>query len=69
MHTNVLIQLMQKCGRLPPIKINEAAMRACKQNTERIVALNEPSPTIGGNLVAYNTMTGKVEVGKEFTHF
>lgn len=60
--------MLKKTARLPPIAINDTAMRATKQNTERICALNEPSPTVGGNVAVFNQMGCMMEC-VEYTHF
>jgi len=58
---------MQKMERLSPVKFDEFANRACRQNNENIIARNEMQPTLGGNGLAYTEIT-KVNIAcEEFT--
>lgn len=58
---------MQKMERLPPVKFDDFANRACRQNNEVIITRNEMNPTLGGNIIAYTEIT-KVNIAcEEFT--
>lgn len=52
-----LIHVMQKMERLPPVKFDDFANRACRKNNEIIIARNEPSPAHGGNIIAFTEIT------------
>lgn len=48
-----LIHVMQKLERLPPVKFDDFANRACRQNNEIIISRNEMTPALGGNIIVY----------------
>jgi len=53
--------------RLPPVKFDEFANQACRRNNDVIIARNEMTPALGGNIIAY-TEIAKVNIAcEEFT--
>jgi hypothetical protein len=67
-HFHLLVGTLQKIGRLPPVKMDDNCFRAVRENNNKIVALREPTPTMGGNIVCYNQM-GFTAKCFEYTHF
>jgi hypothetical protein len=59
---------MESIGQLPVVHQNEMAQRAVEQNNQNVVNLNAPTPSAGGNVIAFNQMGG-VDVCHEFTHW
>ena len=62
-----LLHVMGKMERLPPVKFDDFANRACRMNNDGITARNEMQPTLGGNIICY-TELAKVNIAcEEFT--
>lgn len=62
-----LIHVMTKMPRLAPVKFDDFANRACRQNNDAIIARNEMQPTLGGNIICF-TEIARVNIAcEEFT--
>ena len=64
-----LIKTMHAMGnnRLPPVKMNDTANQACRQNNDYVVQRQEQVPITGGNIAFINKMVAEPVVGEEFT--
>jgi len=68
-HTHLLLKTLQNLKRLPPVRMDEMAFRAVRQNNARVVGLNEQVPKIGGNVDEFITLGGGVGIAHEYTHY
>jgi len=66
-HTMNLIHEMAKMERLPPVKFDEFANRACRQNNDNVIARGEMMPTEGGNIICYTEIVKLNIACEEFT--
>jgi hypothetical protein len=57
-HTHVLLKMLKSMQRLPPIAMDEQAFKVVRQNNDRVIAMDQPVPSPGGNTVLFQQMFG-----------